>query len=44
MQAYAEGFDILRNAESPRVRPEYRFTLDIPDIAELWRRCSVITS
>jgi 6-phosphogluconate dehydrogenase len=44
MQAYAEGFDILRNADSPGVAPEHRFTLDIPDISEVWRRGSVITS
>ncbi len=44
MQAYAEGFDILRNAESPGVKPEYRFSLDLPDVAEVWRRGSVITS
>ncbi len=44
MQAYAEGFDILRNADSSGVSPEHRFTLDIADIAEVWRRGSVITS
>ncbi len=44
MQAYAEGFDILRNANSPGLEPEHRFTLDIGDIAEVWRRGSVVTS
>ena len=44
MQAYAEGFDILRNADSPDVAPEHRFSLDIADIAEVWRRGSVVTS
>jgi 6-phosphogluconate dehydrogenase len=44
MQAYAEGFDILRNADAPGVSPEHRFTFDIADIAEVWRRGSVITS
>jgi 6-phosphogluconate dehydrogenase len=44
MQAYAEGFDILRNADSEGVAPEHRFSLDIPDIAEVWRRGSVVTS
>lgn len=44
MQAYAEGFDILRNASSPALPPEHRFDLDIADIAEVWRRGSVITS
>ena len=44
MQAYAEGFDILRNADSEGVAPEHRFSLDIPDVAEVWRRGSVVTS
>ena len=44
MQAYAEGFDILRNADSPGLAPEHRFTLDVADIAEVWRRGSVVTS
>ncbi|MGO4871275.1 MAG: phosphogluconate dehydrogenase (NAD(+)-dependent, decarboxylating) [Roseiarcus sp.] len=44
MQAYAEGFDILRNAAAEGVSPEHRFTFDIADIAEVWRRGSVITS
>jgi 6-phosphogluconate dehydrogenase len=44
MQAYAEGFDILRNASSPELPEAHRFTLDLADIAELWRRGSVVTS
>ena len=44
MQAYAEGFDILRNADAPSVAAEHRFTLDLADIAEVWRRGSVVTS
>ncbi|EJW12224.1 6-phosphogluconate dehydrogenase, decarboxylating [Rhodovulum sp. PH10] len=44
MQAYAEGFDILRNASSEGLPKEERFDLDLPDIAEVWRRGSVITS
>jgi len=44
MQAYAEGFDILRNADSTGVDPEHRFTLNVADIAEVWRRGSVVTS
>ncbi len=44
MQAYAEGFDILRNADSSGVDPEHRFTLNVADIAEVWRRGSVVTS
>jgi 6-phosphogluconate dehydrogenase len=44
MQAYAEGFDILRNARSPTLPAELRYQLDLPDIAELWRRASVVSS
>jgi 6-phosphogluconate dehydrogenase len=44
MQAYAEGFDVLRNAASPALPPEHRYDLDLPEIAELWRRGSVIGS
>jgi len=44
MQAYAEGFDILRNKDSKDLAEDERFTLNIPDIAEVWRRGSVISS
>src|SRR6202041_2607313 len=44
MQAYAEGFDILRNADVASVAPEHRFTLDLADISEVWRRGSVVSS
>jgi 6-phosphogluconate dehydrogenase len=44
MQAYAEGFDILKNARSNALPAAERFNLDIADIAEVWRRGSVITS
>jgi len=44
MQAYAEGFDILRNADAPGVDAEHRFTVDVADIAEVWRRGSVVSS
>src|SRR5579871_5936549 len=44
MQAYAEGFDILKNAGSEALPEAERFDLDIADIAEVWRRGSVITS
>lgn len=44
MQAYAEGFDILRNAASETLPEEQRYELDLPDIAEVWRRGSVIGS
>ena len=44
MQAYAEGFDILKNASSNKLRAEHRLDLDVADIAEVWRRGSVISS
>jgi 6-phosphogluconate dehydrogenase len=44
MQAYAEGFDILRHAADEAVPPDRRFDLNLPDIAEVWRRGSVIQS
>jgi 6-phosphogluconate dehydrogenase len=44
MQAYAEGFDILKNASSQNYPPELRYDLNVSDIAEVWRRGSVITS
>jgi len=57
MAAYAEGFGILRSANSGRQRdandaettplrdPEhYQYDLDLRDIAEVWRRGSVVAS
>ena len=44
MQAYAEGFDILRNRDSQELPEDERFALNLPDIAEVWRRGSVISS
>jgi 6-phosphogluconate dehydrogenase len=44
MQAYAEGFDILRNKDSADLPEDERFTLNMQDIAEVWRRGSVISS
>ena len=44
MQAIAEGFDILKNAGSQRLPPELRLAVDVADVAEVWRRGSVITS
>jgi 6-phosphogluconate dehydrogenase len=44
MQAYAEGLSILRCAgTNPRPEDE-RYDLDLADIAEVWRRGSVISS
>ena len=44
MQAYAEGFEILRKVASEAVPRERRYTLDLADIAEVWRRGSVVSS
>jgi 6-phosphogluconate dehydrogenase len=44
MQAYAEGFNILRGASSEELPEDQRYQLDLPDIAEVWRRGSVIGS
>ena len=44
MQAYAEGLDIFRNAGSKDLDPDLRYDLDIADIAEVWRRGSVVAS
>jgi 6-phosphogluconate dehydrogenase len=44
MQAYAEGFDILRNKDSADLPQGERFVLNLPDVAEVWRRGSVISS
>jgi 6-phosphogluconate dehydrogenase len=44
MQAYAEGFDILLNARSAAVPEALRYELPIRDIAEVWRRGSVVSS
>jgi 6-phosphogluconate dehydrogenase len=44
MQAYAEGFDIFRNATSESLPEGHRYDLDLADIAEVWRRGSVVSS
>jgi 6-phosphogluconate dehydrogenase len=44
MQAYAEGFDILAHADSPALPEDQRYDLKLPEIAELWRRGSVVSS
>jgi 6-phosphogluconate dehydrogenase len=44
MQAYAEGFDILKGKSSDKLPPEERFDIDLPDVAEVWRRGSVVSS
>ncbi len=44
MQAYAEGFDILRNANSKELPADQRYDFNLADIAEVWRRGSVVAS
>jgi 6-phosphogluconate dehydrogenase len=44
MQAYAEGFDIFRNSGTEEVPAEHRYDLNLADIAEVWRRGSVVSS
>ena len=44
MQAYAEGFDILRNAALPSLPEAHRYEFNLGEIAEVWRRGSVISS
>jgi 6-phosphogluconate dehydrogenase len=57
MAAYAEGLNILKNADAglrereadaetaPLVNPEfYLYEIDVPEVAEVWRRGSVVAS
>ena len=44
MQAYGEGFDIMKNAVSKELPEAHRYNLDLGEIAELWRRGSVVSS
>jgi 6-phosphogluconate dehydrogenase len=44
LQAYGEGFDIMRHAASESLAPEHRFDLHLGEIAEVWRRGSVVSS
>jgi len=44
MQAYAEGFDILKGRSSDKLPEGERFDLNLTDIAEVWRRGSFISS
>jgi len=44
MQAYAEGFNMLRGAAADHLPEEQRFQLDVADVAEVWRWGSVISS
>ncbi len=57
MAAYAEGLNVIRNADAgskereadaetaPLEHPEhYRYEIDVPEVAEVWRRGSVVAS
>jgi 6-phosphogluconate dehydrogenase len=44
MQAYAEGFDLFNGANSTELPEEYRFSFNLADISEVWRRGSVVGS
>jgi 6-phosphogluconate dehydrogenase len=44
MQAFAEGFDIMKHRASDKLAADERFDLNLADIAEVWRRGSVVTS
>jgi 6-phosphogluconate dehydrogenase len=44
MQAYAEGFEILAKANTEELPADQRFDLNLADVAEVWRRGSVISS
>jgi 6-phosphogluconate dehydrogenase len=44
MQAYAEGFDIMASKNSAELPEDERYDLDLADIAEVWRRGSVVSS
>jgi 6-phosphogluconate dehydrogenase len=44
MQSYAEGFDIMRNASSLALPEDHRYELNLAEVAEVWRRGSVVSS
>jgi 6-phosphogluconate dehydrogenase len=44
MQAYAEGFDIMRHAADETLPEDQRLDIDLTEVAEVWRRGSVIGS
>jgi len=44
MQAYAEGFDIMRGRNSDQLPEDERFDINVADVAEVWRRGSVVAS
>jgi len=44
MQAFAEGFDIMRGRGSDTLPEDERFDINVADVAEVWRRGSVVAS
>jgi 6-phosphogluconate dehydrogenase len=44
MQAFAEGFDIMKSRASSKLPADERYDLNLADVAEVWRRGSVVTS
>src|SRR5438045_8580796 len=44
MQADGDVFDIFKHANSKQRPEDLRFDLNLPDIAEVWRRGSVVSS
>jgi 6-phosphogluconate dehydrogenase len=44
MQAYAEGFDILKTKNSDQLPEDQRLNIEVADVAEVWRRGSVVSS
>ncbi len=44
MQAYAEGFHILRHKDLSELPEDQRYQIDLADVAEVWRRGSVVSS
>ena len=44
MQAYAEGFEIMRGCNAREIPEDRRYDLNLADIAEVWRRGSVVSS
>ncbi|NHH86910.1 phosphogluconate dehydrogenase (NAD(+)-dependent, decarboxylating) [Cobetia sp. MB87] len=44
MQAYAEGFELMQSKGSDALPEDQRFDLNLADIAEVWRRGSVVSS
>jgi 6-phosphogluconate dehydrogenase len=44
MQAYAEGFEILHHRANKDLPESHQFDVDLADVAEVWRRGSVVSS